>query len=359
MGKNIVICCDGTGNQFGDKNTNVVKTYAALDLSDPSRQVALYDPGVGTGNPRRTSSWLKRKGSQLSGLAFGSGLFQNVADVYSFLMRQYESGDQVFVFGFSRGAYTARALAGMLYMLGLLHSGNDVHVPYALELYRRRVPKDPAKSRGHFANARAFQDTFSRQCPVHFLGLWDTVKTVGLWDALKLSTGLETALPWTFQTLGVAFGRHAIALDERRSRFRTSLWEERPGSRDLQQVWFPGVHSDVGGGYAESGLSDITLRWMLVGAQQQGLMLQDGALPPLAPDPDAPPHESLTLRWRALGWKQRVVRGPGRWNQAEKRFDPSPPRVHVSACGCDRYAKRLPRDVVVIAADEWNAYPAA
>lgn len=357
MGKNIVICCDGTGNQFGEHNTNVIKTYAALDLGDSDRQIALYDPGVGTGNPRGASSKFRRTGAKLSGLALGTGLFQNVADAYRFLMTHFQPDDRVFVFGFSRGAYTARALAGMLYMVGLLQAGNESHISYALDLYRSRVPKDKAKRDKHFETADAFKSTFSRPCPIHFLGLWDTVKTVGLWDALKLFTRLGTALPWTYQTRGVEFGRHAIALDERRSRFRTNLWAEEIGNSNLQQVWFPGVHSDIGGGYADSGLSDIALKWILTGAHHKGLILRGNSLPPLSPQPNLMPHESLTLPWRVMGWKQRDVRGPGNWNQAESRFEHSPPRVHFSAMGHQRYEKRLPSSTLIVKKDDWDAYP--
>ena len=140
MTKNIVMCCDGTGNEFRDNNSNVVKLYSTL-IIDGSRQVGYYHPGVGTmGDPtahnRVSSAW-----SVVKGLAFGAGLLANVGDAYRYLMNVFEEGDCVYLFGFSRGAYTARALAGVLHMFGLLCPGNDGLIPYIIRMYARRTRK--------------------------------------------------------------------------------------------------------------------------------------------------------------------------------------------------------------------------
>src|SRR4029077_13362949 len=120
MPKNIVICCDGTNNEFGRVNTNVVRLFQSLDLSDPEKQIGYYDPGVGTiaepGAFSKLDKWLSR----VFGLAFGRGLVGKVEGAYTFLMSRYEPGDRIYLFGFSRGAYTVRALAGVLHLLGLL-----------------------------------------------------------------------------------------------------------------------------------------------------------------------------------------------------------------------------------------------
>jgi len=137
LGKNIVICCDGTGNEFGDSNSNVVKLYGAL-IVDGRQQVGYYHPGVGTMGAPTARNKISKLWSIGTGLAFGAGLLDNVSDAYRYLMDCYEDGDRVFLFGFSRGAYTARALAGVLHMFGLLCPGNHALIPYIIRLYAKR-----------------------------------------------------------------------------------------------------------------------------------------------------------------------------------------------------------------------------
>ena len=136
MAKNIVICCDGTGNEFGDSNSNVVKLYSAL-LIDGRRQIGYYHPGVGTMGAPTAHNKFTKAWSVIMGLAFGAGLLANVGDAYRYLMNVYEDGDNIFLFGFSRGAYTVRVLGGILHMFGLLHPGNDGLIPYIIRLYAR------------------------------------------------------------------------------------------------------------------------------------------------------------------------------------------------------------------------------
>lgn len=309
MAKNIVICCDGTGNEFGDNNSNVVKLYSTL-IIDGTRQVGYYHPGVGTmGDPtahnKISSAW-----SVVKGLAFGAGLLANVGDAYRYLMNVYEDGDHVYLFGFSRGAYTARAIAGVLHMFGLLCPGNDGLIPYIIRLYARRT-RDADGMTHTFQVADGFKATFCRHCPLHFVGVWDTVSSVGwVWNPLKL--------PYTGQNPDMANGRHAVSIDERRCYFRNNLWGAKlPVQASLKQVWFAGVHSDVGGSFApaESGLSQIALEWMLCEAVPLGLLIDpvkaDQALgripppripppPPVKPDPAQKIHNSLKLVWWIL-----------------------------------------------------------
>src|SRR6266480_4353228 len=136
MSKNIVVCCDGTGNEFGAQNSNVIKLYKMLVCNES--QIAYYHPGVGTMGARSALTRIGKLWTKLIGLAFGYGISDNVADAYQFLMRNYQPGDQVFVFGFSRGAYTARALCGVLRGVGLLTLGNDGLIPYALRMLKSR-----------------------------------------------------------------------------------------------------------------------------------------------------------------------------------------------------------------------------
>src|SRR5690349_17360179 len=135
MSRNFVICCDGTNNQFGPQNTNVVRLVQALDR-DPAKQRLYYDPGVGTLPEPRALTRLMKWFAKVRELAFGAGLTWNVEEAYSYLMDFWEPGDRVFLFGFSRGAYTARVLAGLLHMLGLMPRGNQNLVPYAMRLFK-------------------------------------------------------------------------------------------------------------------------------------------------------------------------------------------------------------------------------
>ena len=192
MPKNLVICCDGTNNQFGPENTNVVRVIQAL-VRDPSRQRLYYDPGVGTLPEPGAWTAIGKKVSTFVGLAFGAGIFWKVQQAYEFLMQEWEPGDKVFVFGFSRGAYTARLLAAVLHSLGLLPRGNENLIPYVLRLFKG-IPhgRSGTAVQDYFDLCDEFRRTFGRVVPeepddrrfhVHCLGLWDTVSSVGwLWD---------------------------------------------------------------------------------------------------------------------------------------------------------------------------------
>jgi len=295
MPKNIVVCCDGTGNQFGDHNSNVIKLYETLDLSDPGRQVAYYHSGLGTmGAPSSltpfTAWWTK-----VFGLAFGRGFMDDLGDAYEFLMETHAEADRVYIFGFSRGAYTARALAAMLYLYGLLRTGDRTLIRYVARLFRT-----PGKQRRELAHE--FSETFSHRCPVHFVGVWDTVSSIRWWHPLRL--------PYTAHTPEIHVFRHAVSIDERRCYFWQNLWNEAETlpSQDVKQVWFAGVHSDVGGSYAEeqSGLSKVPLEWMLREACAEGLLVDQGKVDLILgkrggkwvrPDCLAPQHESLEKWW--------------------------------------------------------------
>ncbi len=261
MPRNIVICCDGTGNEFGVANSNVVNLYSALDLSSPDRQIAYYHPGLGTmGAPTALTKFTKWW-TRLFGLMFGRGLMDDISDAYAFLMEEFSPGDTVFIFGFSRGAYTARALAGMLHMFGLVREANPILIRYVTRMFRYR-------HRETFHVAADFKKVFSIECQPHFMGLWDTVSSVGwIYDPVKL--------PYTANNPDPRIVRHAIAIDERRCYFWQNLWGVGSAAQDVKQVWFPGVHSDIGGGYPEkqSGLSKIAMQWMLREASAAGLLV--------------------------------------------------------------------------------------
>ena len=280
-GKNIVICCDGTGNKFIDRpdpkksNSNVVKLYTTLRIH--SDQVGYYHPGVGTADDPRARGRLESWWSRIKGLAFAAGFKDNISDAYHYLVETYDDGDCVYLIGFSRGAYTVRALAGLLDGYGLLCKGNEGHLPYAWNEYVRQHD-DRAQSKV-VSNPR-FKETFSRKgFRIHFVGIWDTVSSVG-W----INTPLR--LFSVAQNPTVRIGRHAISIDERRCFYRDNLWEKATDkqlasvaseddpypTQDLLQVWFPGVHSDVGGSYSQhsSGLSNGALQWLVEQAEAAG-----------------------------------------------------------------------------------------
>ncbi len=295
MPKRIVICLDGTNNCFGQTDTNVLRIYRLATRAP--EQVTYYQPGVGTISPQQLFGRLRQFLARLVDSATAFMLQRHVTAAYRFLIDHYQDGDEIFVFGFSRGAYTARVLCGMLHKVGLLHPGMRDMVPFAFREYRRLHQ--------HRLTAR-FKRIFSRRVKVRFLGLWDTVSAIGQpWRPKNF--------PYTARNPDVEIVRQALALDERRVMYVQNLWsQEEARGQSVRQVWFPGVHSDVGGGYPEGqdGLSFIPLAWMLEEAKQAGLMVdarEEAKL--LAPGgleqvvrthSSAPPNNSMSWAWRLL-----------------------------------------------------------
>jgi hypothetical protein len=260
--KRLVVCCDGTWNTADQaisghpSPTNVTKLALALAAEDAAgaRQCVYYHPGVGT------SRW-----ERLSGGAFGVGLSRNVLDGYRFLIDNYESGDLLYLFGFSRGAFTARSLAGLIRNSGILRRENVDRIDQAWALYRSSAdtPRGVA--------ATLFRRAYSFEPRIQFIGVWDTVGALGIptfgprWLKPIVSrinhrwefhdTKLSTRVKGAFQ---------ALAIDEQRAAFAPAVWHQQPGAdgQKLRQVWFTGVHCDIGGGYPETSLSDIALLWM-------------------------------------------------------------------------------------------------
>lgn len=282
MGKNIVVCLDGTGNQLKAKgNTNVVRLYEMLELRDSARQIAYYDPGIGTFSAVGAWTPLSRRLSKLFGLAFGSGLKTNLAEAYTYLMQHYEPGDRLFVFGFSRGAYTARALAGLLKAAGLLRPGAENLVPYAIAVYAKNKnwEKDDWDQLHHFAEAFSNPVDGRFGIAIDYMGMWDSVKAAGI---------LRWNLHWLYtrQIPNVRRVRHAVSIDEKRRPYGEYLVEppSKPPTKTpppvIEEVWFAGVHSDVGGAFEDDPrLPTITLKWIVDGALDAGLVLKPNAYP--------------------------------------------------------------------------------
>ncbi|MEX0960755.1 MAG: DUF2235 domain-containing protein [Burkholderiales bacterium] len=302
--KNIVICSDGTGNEYGQNNTNVVETYVVTRKK--TDQTLFYDPGVGTGGWEYSESTGNLKA--VADKATGAGLQRNVEDAYSFLMETYKAGDKIYLFGFSRGAFTVRSLAGMLYKCGLLAPDNDNLLEYASRIYNTSSKKDP----GIREIAAGFKETFCRPCPVHFIGVWDTV------ESLVMNAGVR----WHNTTLNpeAKNGFQALSIDERRKDFPPCIWDEsaKLTGQTIEQVWFAGVHSNVGGWYNERGLSNIALHWMMGKAKQCGLDIDDNELQKRPPNPHDKLTESYSGFWKFRGSRTRKIAEGSRIHKSVK-----------------------------------------
>jgi uncharacterized protein (DUF2235 family) len=373
MSRNIVICCDGTANEFAEDNTNVVKLYYVLN-QDQARQVTFYHPGLGTMEPAGALTTFSRQVTKLLGKALGYGLANDIRDAYSFLMENYRENDKLFLFGFSRGAYTVRAVCSLLHMYGLIRAGNEPLVPYAVRMMmgidraEKGDDKQQEATNRYFDLAGKFCETMSRtDCRPWFVGVWDTVSSVG-WIENPLR------LPYVSDNPDIQCARHAVSIDEHRAFFRNNLW--RPGTdpahphgpKDLKQVWFPGVHCDVGGGYreAESGLAKIALEWMLEEAEAHELLVdpvrKDDVLGKTkgstyaCPDANGLMHESLTGAWNVAEVvpKRHFDWTTGKWghrmNWWRRRTIPPNSLVHESAYQrSGGYSSRLPVDAIRVA----------
>ncbi len=327
--RQLIVCIDGTNNRFSDEPTNVVRLFRSLP-KDSETLLAYYDQGVGTFGLSETLFEWQKVPSRIAGLMFGWGIKRNVLNAYRFLMENYRDGDQIFLFGFSRGSYAVRVLAALLYTIGLLPAHQVQLTDFAWSLLTTRLQPDgnapkpdrqramsytwwrmSADKKPDFKLMGEFKGSFARPVSIHFLGLFDTVSSVGwVYDPL--------IVPYTRRNEDVKIIRHAVSLDERRSFFRQNLWAEGKGV-NLKQVWFAGVHSDVGGGYpvGESQLALIALRWMIGECLEAGLSIDAEAcraeLYPASSvlrDPLAQAHNSLTRNWLIAEWVPRLVWNP-------------------------------------------------
>lgn len=275
MAKRLVICCDGTWNRADQpRKTNVAKVALAVRRTseEGTEQRVYYHSGVGT-----------KRWERLRGGAFGLGLSRNVLDAYRFIVESYEPGDQLYLFGFSRGAFTARSLVGLVRNSGILRREHAGRINEAWALYRSRTAEPNSVA------STLFRGTYAYETEISFLGVWDTVGSLGIPDlGPRLPKTLFDRINrrWAFHDTDLskwvngAF--QALAIDEERSAFQPTLWHQRPGAvergQELRQVWFSGVHTDVGGGAPDTGLSDITLLWMIAHARRYGLEFDDQVL---------------------------------------------------------------------------------
>ncbi|TFY82219.1 hypothetical protein EWM64_g1791 [Hericium alpestre] len=295
--RTLVLCFDGTGDQFDADNSNIIQLFSMLKKDDRNQQMVYYQAGIGTYTIPQIATPFVARVEKAIDEAIAINLNAHVMGGYEFLMQNYQGGDKICIFGFSRGAYTARALAGMIHKVGLLPVCNHQQVPFAYKMFMREDKKG-------WDQSRAFKKAFSIDVEIEFLGVWDTVASVGI---------IPRSLPFTASNNSVRYFRHALSLDEHRAKFKANHWKRAPSDlhalgidankgdmprsnhrgpprphnhhgkvskthlerdhddgqweTDVLEVWFAGCHCDVGGGSVENGtphsLARIPLRWMI------------------------------------------------------------------------------------------------
>ena len=380
MSRKIVVCLDGTGNEIETNESNVLRLYKTLERSED--QLVYYHPGVGTmdTNPFAKLFWSKPK--LIAGLIFGAGLETNVLRAYEFLCRHYQEGDKknkidgdrLYFFGYSRGAYTARVLAGFINDFGLVDPQEFHLVAPVFRAWRSISSADDRKA---YAKIRMLEHAFTMRYPaIRFLGLWDTVSSL-----LRVKLGKGTFIQYgthssVDENPSVESVRHVLAIDETRRFFRHQFWTEgqkyygtrfkskkNPPDQDVKQVWFAGTHTDVAGSVyePEAGLAKITMQWMR--EELDGLKVDKLAFRTISynryvlgkedkvtakmgltvskPDPSAPLHSQMKKGWFILEIFPRLrrrCRWPKQWSilgyyipWGQHRYIPPGSNIHSTA----------------------------
>ncbi len=350
MPKNIIILLDGTSNEISKDRTNVLRLYGTLKKT--SDQIVYYDPGVGTFGAENAMSYYYRRLVEIWGLATGWGLDRNVKEAYEFLVHHYDDGkrtngadvdpDKIYIMGFSRGAYTARVFAGFIHAVGLIEPINLNLLSYAYRAYKgisddKNIKDKEGRDPKHnpFAEVRLFERILAPKRPViKCLGLFDTVGSVI--ELGRYGPQLRSHA-FTRQNRSVEHIRHAVAIDEKRTMFQPQLWplgedywakrfvKSSAKKQDVKEVWFSGVHGDIGGGYPEeaSALAKLPLDWMIKETKPLGLQYKTRTINEIVlgknekktyvkPDPLAPRNESMNAVWSVLEFlPRRIARSMG------------------------------------------------
>lgn len=342
MGKRIVICCDGTGNELNKTMSNVLKFYRCLEKNE--QQIVFYAPGVGTLAQDNPWQRLKQNVRLFLGLGTGYGLDEDILEAYDFLCQHWQEDDHIYLLGFSRGAYTVRVLAALIATIGIIGPDQRNLASYGLTAYKKASgDKSASKSSDDLKNAWLFgRLAGGRPARVEFIGVWDTVASIIVPRGDRLLPSLQT-LRFTRTNRAVKAFRQAIAIDERRRMFRLNRWtspqDYRPNPyhkeselpQDILQVWFAGVHSDVGGGYPENecGLSKFPLIWMLDEAAKAGLTFDEevrqvvslGGTLAHGKETFVPPNAQGTLHvsLHTLWWLLEIIPKKKRWREWSAR----------------------------------------
>ncbi|NOX48274.1 MAG: DUF2235 domain-containing protein [Chlorobi bacterium] len=317
--KRIVICADGTWNKpekdlQKDFPTNVLKVARAIApvANDGIKQVVFYDWGLGSYH------------ASIAGGGFGKGINKNIADNYRFIVQNYDPGDELYFFGFSRGAYTVRSLAGFINNCSILKREHANRIEEAFEVYKSpEIHPDDDYS----VNYRK-KYAVALKIRIKFIGVWDTVGALGI--PFRMFGFLNEKHLFHDNKIGpnIDVARHAMAIDELRDDFKPTIWKKRTGM-DLQQVWFAGVHSDVGGGYKPDNngelLADIPLKWMLDEAAKPGLELEKHIYTNLKGNPLAQQHDEYEGFFKVLGkYERRIYNYTPIHASVKKRFENKP-----------------------------------
>lgn len=360
--RDLIVMCDGTSNEINTRLSNVLKLFRMIQRRDYVR--VFYDPGIGTIGDDTPWRRARQRTRAVFELATGYGLDANIADAYAWLCNNWRGEeDRIWLFGYSRGAYTARALAGLVHMLGIMQADQANLTGYSVKAYRRMSETGDFEVTDHFRKVMR-----ARRATIHFIGVWDTVASIIVPGWRKLTLATLEHLPFTQKNPSVAHFRQALAIDERRRLFRPRLWIEPQEfianpfdlagrlQQSVKQVWFAGSHGDIGGGRleSESGLSKIPLLWMAEEAIGVGLPVHTQSLNRIArgqvypgdtrlhaaPDPAADLYRSDKGGWQIPEWlPKRAARRewPDRKPAAgiylprgEPRFIPAQSMVHSS-----------------------------
>lgn len=303
--KRLILCADGTWNirDQADKEsgkrrpTNVTKIARAVKPRDAKGvdQIVFYIDGVGTNGGA----------DKFTGGAFGRGIEENVRELYRFLVYNYEPGDEVFLFGFSRGAFTVRTLAGFLNAVGLAGKSDDYYVPELYRIYEKTLTaSDP-----RYVSVKKKLNNIRPAPPLKMVGVWDTVGSLGAPGILG-----RFLHPGKYKYHDVSLvpqiqnAYHAMAIGERRKPFAVNLWARPDGwAGNLKQVWFAGVHCGVGGGYRPDGLANESLHWMVEQAESHGLEVDAAYLANFPPCFNSIHHDSMSLKYRVMGENVRSI----------------------------------------------------
>ena len=281
MPKNIIIFSDGTGQEGGKKyNTNVYKLFNMIEDRTPN-QISFYDRGLGTG-------WRK-----ITGNIGGMGIKKNIRDCYEFIFNNFEAGDQIYLFGFSRGATTVRSLSAFIHLFGILPKSRPELIKRAYSIYKIKNNEKRKRKAEEFLKLNHTMWT-----KIKFIGVWDTVAALGL--PIKFLDVIIDQIPFfhhSYHNLdlseSVVHARHTLAIDDERLTFHPKIWnKEIKEYQTMKQVWFLGMHTDVGGGYKEQQLSDIPLIWMVNEAVEKGLRIYPKYKVEISPDANGFMHNS-------------------------------------------------------------------
>lgn len=308
--KRIVICADGTWQSpESDHPTHLMRLARGIapNGADKTKQVVFYDWGVGT------------EGDSIKGGATGAGIDKNIMDCYRFIVHNYDPGDQLFLFGFSRGAYTVRSLGGFIRNSGILKREHAGKVSAAYELYRQRS----AGSAPSQQKAKKFRRDYAVAdiTEIEFIGVWDTVGALGIPAPFlgTLNTG-RYLFHDTEPSKIIRHARHAVAIDENREDFEPSLWTLKEGV-DLKQVWFSGVHTDIGGGYEEHALGDFSGLWIAQEAGKIGLAFEPHFLKSMKPDHRGAQHNEYKGIYRIMRRSETRSVEPVLHHSVKKRWE--------------------------------------